>query len=451
MLKGDEYELFLEHVNGVMVINENAELIYMNKQCAAFIHADPEKDIGKPIEQVFPPSKMRDCLRNATSPVLQFFFTEGRASATLDVPIKKDGKVIGVFEYDLFQGFDFLEAFMENYSVSAEHELAYYKQEVKNLQNTKYTIDNIIGASNQIKMLKKQIRYAADYDSTVMISGETGTGKELVAHSIHALSKRKTHDFIRINAASIPENLAESELFGYSEGSFTGAKKGGSKGKFLLADKGTLFIDEIDKISYSIQSKLLRVLQEREIDLIGSEKSIPVDVRIIVASNQDLKKMVEKGTFREDLYYRLNVVEIVIAPLRERTEDIPLIIDDFRERLDNTMGLSVTGISPEVMQALKEYSWPGNVRELHNVIERAMHNVEGGVMELEHLPIKPAQMGVSPLLRGDKPIERARQEAERKVIRQALKECGGNKTKAASLLKISRALLFQKMRRLNMQ
>lgn len=451
MLKKDDFELFLEQVNGVLVIDEKAEVIYMNRQCADYIHADIEKDIGKPVEEVFPPSKMRDCLNNATSPVLQFYFTEGRASASLDVPIKKDGKVIGVFEYDLFQDFEFLTPFMEHYSSAADAELKYYKEEIKKLQSAKYSIDNIIGMSESIKMLKRQIQYAANYTSTILISGETGTGKELVAHAIHNLSTRRAQNFIRINAASIPENLAESELFGYQEGSFTGAKKGGSKGKFQLADKGTLFIDEIDKIPFSIQSKLLRALQEREIDPIGGTKSIPVDVRILVATNQDLLRMVKDGTFREDLYYRLNVVEIRTTPLRGRREDIPLLVEDFKQKLNASTGLSISDMTPEAMQALFAYSWPGNVRELYNVLERAMHNTAGGLIGRKHLSFRADIHKSSVSFQYDNPIEWAKREAEKEVITQALMECKGSRTKTAAMLRISRALLFQKMRRLGLQ
>lgn len=450
MLKGDEYKFFLDHINGLMVVNENGRLIYMNRQCADYICVNLEASIGKPVEEVFPPTKMRQFMKESTSPVLQFYFVDGRASASLDVPLKKNGKVVGVLEYDLFEDFEFMEPFLENYKMAADDELRYYREEVKKIHQAKYSIENILGQSDKIKMLKRQIKYAAESASTVLISGETGTGKEQVAHSIHNLGQRCIKAFIRINAASIPENLAESELFGYSEGSFTGAKKGGSKGKFLLADKGTLFIDEIDKMPLSIQPKLLRALQEREIDPIGSEKSIPVDVRIIAASNRDLKKLVEEGLFREDLYYRLNVVEIRTTPLRERKMDIPILVEDFREELNRTMGFSVTRISPGALHLLIDYHWPGNVRELHNVIERAMHYAEGGVLEPEHLSLIIEKKRPFDFENAENPIENAKREAEISVIRQALSECHYNKTHAAKRLKISRALLYQKMRRLNL-
>ena len=203
--------------------------------------------------------------------------------------------------------------------------------------------------------LKEKIKIVANSNSTVLVTGETGTGKELVAHSIHDASKRRLRNFIKMNAASLPESLAESELFGYTEGAFTGARKGGKKGKFEMANHGTLFIDEINAMPLSLQPKLLRALQEGEIDRVGSAESIPVDVRIIAATNKDLKEMVDRGEFREDLYYRLNVVELEVPPLRERKEDIKELVDLFIEQQNNMLGKQVTGIEDKAIETLKKY------------------------------------------------------------------------------------------------
>ncbi|MEG2200320.1 MAG: sigma 54-interacting transcriptional regulator, partial [Anaerovorax sp.] len=308
-----------------------------------------------------------------------------------------------------------------------------------------------IGHSDTMLELKEQIKYVARTNSTVLISGETGTGKELVAQAIHNLSKRRLKNFIKINAAGLPESLAESELFGYDAGSFTGAKSEGKKGKFEIANHGTLFIDEINQMPLTLQPKLLRVLQEKEVDRIGSEKPTPLDVRIIAASNKDLEKLVKEGEFREDLYYRLDVVEVNVPPLRDHLEDIPLLVNHFVENLNNLLGKTVQTIEDGVYVQLKEHHWPGNVRELQNVIEKTMNYVEGTVLREEDLNFNHVgkNLEINFLENTEKPIEDFLERAERSLIVKTLKKFDGNKTKAAEFLKIRRTLLYQKMKRLN--
>ena len=301
--------------------------------------------------------------------------------------------------------------------------------------------------------LKEKIRYIARNNSTVLIHGETGTGKELVAHSIHNLSKRRLRNFIKINSAGLPESLAESELFGYEGGAFTGAEKGGKKGKFEIADGGTLFIDEVNQMPLTLQPKLLRVLQEKEVDRIGSSKSIPVDVRIIAATNQDLKKLVAEEKFREDLYYRLNVVEIRIPPLRERPEDIPHLAWQFVETYNGLFGKHIERIDDRALKRLMDYDWPGNVRELQNTIEKSMNYAEGTVLTDQTLDfdIFIEKQSVEMLKGYNKPIEEVLAQTERNLIQRTLETFGGNKTKTAEFLKIPRTLLYQKMKRLGMK
>ncbi|MFE7280356.1 sigma-54 interaction domain-containing protein [Heyndrickxia sporothermodurans] len=224
-------------------------------------------------------------------------------------------------------------------------------------------------------------------NSAVLLTGESGTGKELFAHAIHQNSSREQFPFVRINCASIPEHLLESELFGYDEGAFTGAKKGGKRGKFELANFGTIFLDEIGDMPLSMQSKLLRVLQEGEVERVGGQKPKTIDVRIIAATHRNLEKMIEEGTFRQDLYYRLNVIKLEIPPLRERKEDIPYIATYLLNKLEKKFHRHGINLTNRVISKLQQHNWPGNIRELENVLERAVNVLEGNTIDIVHLPL----------------------------------------------------------------
>jgi transcriptional regulator with PAS, ATPase and Fis domain len=301
--------------------------------------------------------------------------------------------------------------------------------------------------------VKQQVLRAATTNSTVLIEGETGTGKEIIAHSIHNLSRRTFGRFIKINAAALPENLVESEFFGYEHGAFTGAVKGGKKGKFELADGGTLFIDEVGSMPMPLQPKILRALQEKEIDRIGGTDSISIDVRIIAATNQDLLARVSKNKFRLDLYHRLNVFPIRIPPLRERMDDIPELVMNKVIELNIEFGKNVIRVEDKVYRKLRQYDWPGNVRELHNMVENAMNYVDGDTLKWPHfnLRVDNSRIDLERLKEYNKPIEHIRNEAERKLINEILILHDGNKTKTAEYLNIPRPLLYQKMKRLGIE
>ncbi len=452
MALGKDHELILEHILGLMVMDTEGKLVYINRQCADYIKVDQEKSIGKDINQVFPPSKMKELLQGDKNINTEFYFYEGRMSVSNQSQIRKDGKVIGVLEYDVIQDIDSLDELLEKYAVSLRDEMKYYREQFRKLSLTKYSIDNIIGNSKVIQDLVKQIKFAAATSSTVVITGETGTGKELVAHAIHNLSGRAFGKFIKINAASFPESLAESEFFGYEEGAFTGAKKGGKKGKFELANDGTLFIDEINQMPLNLQPKILRALQEHEIDRVGGEDSIKINARIIAATNEDLAKLVKEGKFREDLFYRLNVFPIHVPPLRERLEDLPELVAVRVEQLNQELGKSVTTVDPSVHRLLKNYNWPGNIRELFNVVEKAMNFVEGSVLQSEHFDFvtNVNRIELNEIASMERPIDAIRNQAEKQLISQVLEMFDGNKTKAAQYLKIPRPLLYQKIKRLNL-
>lgn len=452
-MNNKDYELFLEAIAGLMVIDKDGNLVYINDQCADYINVDREKSIGKYITDVFPPSIMHKMLDGDSKYSTNFYFHDCRMSVSTQVQLRKENEVVGVLEYDTIQDIIGLDDFLEKYAATLKQEIAYYREQVRTFQNTKYSIDNIIGSSKKIKDLKRQIELASSSNSTILIYGETGTGKELVAHSIHNLSSRAFNKFVKVNAAGIVENLIESELFGYEDGAFTGAKKGGKKGKFEIADQGTLFIDEINQMPLSVQPKLLRALQEGEISPVGSEEDKSVNIRLIVACNKDLYEMVKEGEFREDLYYRLNVFPITVPPLRERMEDIEELVENKVTELNHEMGKNINKIEPAVYKKLKDYEWPGNIRELNNRIEAAMNYADDEVLRAEYfnLRIDNGRLDLEKLSSFENPIEAVKREAERKLINETLIRFKYNKTKTAEYLKIDRSLLYQKMKRLGIK
>lgn len=315
--------------------------------------------------------------------------------------------------------------------------------------NHKIYLENIIGSSYVINKAKEEALMASKTNSTVLITGESGTGKELFARAIHNHSYRSGNPFIAINCAAIPDNLLESELFGYEEGAFTGAKKGGSLGKFELADKGTIFLDEIGDMSLHLQAKLLRVLQEKEVDKIGAKHNVLIDVRIIAATNKDLENMVRKGTFREDLYYRLNVIPVVLPTLRQRTNDIHLLIEYMIKEYSTKLDTNVQDVDLQALEYLCGYSWPGNIRELQNVIEYSVNRCEGKIITLDNLPnrIKCIDSNDEQDLNSNESISTL-DELEKKEIIKALgkyKDYKKDKDLAAKALGISRATLYRKI------
>src|SRR5208337_4968971 len=334
-----------------------------------------------------------------------------------------------------------------------ESKVKYYEKELTQLRGARYTMASIMGSGQAISAAKLEALRASRTDSTVLVVGETGTGKELFAHAIHAASQRRSGPFIKLNCAAVPSELLESELFGYEEGAFTGAKRGGKPGKFEMAQGGTLFLDEIGDMPSAMQVKLLRVLQEREVERVGGTITRSVDIRIIAATGKSLEDLVNEGSFRADLYYRINVIPIRIPSLRERREDIIAIADSFLARLSNDTGEMKRTISPELQEVLKSYIWRGNIRELQNVLERATAMSREESLLPEHVPeyllhsIPVSRAGAA----HPSTLAHARAEAERKTIVAALAAAEGNKTRAASILQIHRVKLYEKMKRHGIQ
>ncbi len=304
----------------------------------------------------------------------------------------------------------------------------------------RYSHPNIVARSPKMQEVLATVERVAPTNSTVLLGGESGVGKDLIARAIHEKSRRASGPFLKINSTAIPENLLESELFGFEKGAFTGAVAS-KPGKFELADKGTLFLDEIGDVPPATQVKLLRVLQEREFERLGGTKTVKVDVRLIAATNKDLREALEQGTFREDLYYRLNVVPIDIAPLRERREDIPDLVNLFVSRFSGESGKPVEGIKPEAMQVLVNYHWPGNVRELQNIVERSCALAKGSVLEVSdvHLDVRPTKSAGAG--GGFLPDGMTLEQWEDEMVQEALRRANGNKSQAARLLGLSRNAL----------
>jgi len=335
--------------------------------------------------------------------------------------------------------------------VTKHLQLSLENKELKEQLFSESSFSGIIGSSPAMLEVINTVKIAAPTDATILISGESGTGKELFAKAIHKNSNRKQNRLVSVNCAALNETLLESELFGHEKGAFTGAEKR-RDGLFLAADKGTIFLDEIGEIPLSMQVKLLRTIQEREIQRVGSDKTIHIDVRIIVATNRSLEEEVKTGHFREDLFYRLNVINITVPPLRDRTDDVPLLAQRFLNKYTDENNKLIKGFTPMAMDALTKYSWPGNVRELENVIERAIILCMGQYISEKDLPpniledYEPEDSIQSQLSGGSKSLE----DIEKIALVETLKQTKGNKTEAAKILNITRTTLRNKLKKHNL-
>jgi len=432
------------HLYGLVVVDAKARIIFVEESYAKFKGWDIKNVLGRHIREVAPTSRLPAVIESGKPILGDIFYSEGKPLICNRFPLFKNGVLIGAMSYAVFDGVDkLIESVQELRS-----QLDYYKNKAKTHSGTRYSLSDIIGSSDSSVELRSAILKAAYASSTVLIQGETGTGKELVAHALHQESRRSHYPFVKLNCAAIPHDLIESELFGYDEGAFTGARKSGKKGKFELADKGTLFLDEVSQLSLAAQAKLLRALQEREIERVGGSDSITVDVRIVAATNDNLEEMVKQNTFRLDLFYRLNVIPIRLVPLRERKSDIPLLVSKFIEKYADPAGLGAVTVSSEALGLLCKYDWPGNVRELEHTVERAINICDSNILESSHFQwLIPKIMGQEKQIAG-RGINAVKAAAEKEIILSALQSTKGNKKKAAELLGIARPLLYQKMRRL---
>ena len=351
----------------LVIIDDKGYIMMMSKGYKEFIgDMVPE---GKHVTEVIENTKLHDIVKTGKTQIGEIQIIKGQQVIASRLPIIKDNKIIGAIGKVIFKDItDFYD--MSKKIITMEKEIKYYKDQLKKQKSAKYSFSNIIGESKSLMEVKNICQRAAMSDSNVLIMGESGTGKELFAHAIHNASDRASGPFVKINCAAIPSELLESELFGYEGGAFTGAKKEGKVGKFELANGGSIFLDEIGDMPLQMQVKLLRVLQEREIERIGSTKTRPINVRIISATNKNLEEEVKTGNFREDLFHRLNVIPMHVASLEERLDDIPLLVDYFAELICEEQGIALKSFDSEAIKALQKRSWKGNIRELRNVVER---------------------------------------------------------------------------------
>ncbi|EFV77130.1 MULTISPECIES: sigma-54 interaction domain-containing protein [Cytobacillus] len=436
-------ETIVENAFGwLVVVNKEGTIIYINENYCNFLEIEREKALGKHVSEVIENSRMHIVAESGKEEIADLQYIRGNYMIANRIPIFSDGEVIGAFGTVFFR--DTKEWMQMNSHVkSMLTKIQSFIQEID--PSVKYSLDDILGNSSQIHSLKEKVKMVAASDISVLIRGESGTGKELFAHSIHQLSNRSHQPFVKINCGAIPEHLLESELFGYEEGAFTGAKKGGKKGKFQLADGGTLFLDEIGDMPLNMQVKLLRALQEGEIESVGSTSPVKVDVRIIAATNRPLEKMMEEKRFREDLFYRINVVPFMIPSLRDRMEDLSLLIDSFIKKITKKSGKRISAIEDEVIEKFHQYSWPGNIRELENVIEASIHLTSNESITTESLPDYMKESAVYPV--GKKNLKDILEETEKRILTQSLSKYNHDRLEAAKALGISKSSMYEKLKK----
>lgn len=432
-----------------VLVDRNGIVRFMSSRARPFYAGADNGVVGRHVGELNPDTELPRVLQTGRAEIGRLFRLGERERFVARIPLKdRDGNVVGAVGKLLFWHPEKIREMARQLEV-LEERLNYYQRELDQIYRSRYSLERIIGQSPPILEAKRVAMQAASSDLPVLLIGETGTGKEIFAQAIHRLSPRRNRPMVRVNCAAIPQELFESELFGYERGAFTGAMKDGKPGKFELADGGTIFLDEVGELPAHLQAKLLRVIQDKEVERIGGTRPIPLDFRIIAATNKDMKEMLARSEFRRDLYYRLAVFSIRTPPLREIREDIPRLAYHFLSELRKKNPFSPRRIAPEAMRQLTSYSWPGNVRELRNVLERASFEAAEGLILQEHLPMEIREKPYEePVEHG--PARSLREElcsAEKRAIQNALAQSRGNRTLAARILGIHRTALYPKLRK----
>ncbi len=434
----------------VCIVDKNGIVLHWSKKSEALFNVKAEKIVGKPLKNFFPTALLLGVLKNKTETDNVYLSPRKDTYVVVSAkPLFFNGHFVGAISTDK----DITE--MTNLTFELEEtrqRLNQLRQEVSKLSDEKFSFGQILGRSDLIKQKIDRAMQVAKTKTGILITGESGTGKEIFARAIHQYSDRKGN-FIAINCSAIPENLFESEMFGYVGGAFTGALKKGKGGQFEHANEGTLFLDEISDMPMHMQAKLLRVLQENKILRIGADTPKDIDVRIISASNKDLRKMVEIGSFREDLYYRLNVVKIDLPPLRERKEDIPILVEAFIKNFCRQNNINEPKLMPEVFNILTSYNWEGNIRELKNTVEHLVVFSKNGNIAIESVPEQIIERSMSKVKRKEPTfeLESCVARTEMDVIRKVMEMVKGNKSRAAKILNIPRSTLYYKLERYRMK
>lgn len=432
---------------GLVVVDKHGYVVLVNRTYQEVVAIKRKDALGKHITEITPNTKLPVVIKTQQPILYEPWEANNHKLIVHRIPIfNSNGEVIGAIGKSLFADISSGKLLALKLR-QLEKELELYKEEVRTIYTAKYTCENLIGESKQIKEIKRLAQRVAPSSSTILITGESGTGKEVLAQAIHNASSRKRHSFVRVNCAAVPENLLETELFGYEDGAFTGAKKGGKPGKFELAQCGTIFLDEIGDMPLAMQSKLLTVLQEREVERIGGIKTFSLDVRVISATNQNLEEMVKNNTFREDLYYRLNVINFKLPSLRERPEDIPLLIYYLTDKLNQKLHSQIEGYTDKAIELMKKYHWPGNVRQLENVLERMFSFTEDKIISLENMPFLENYFKNIPTLTTQKTLAEVVVDTEKDMITKTLQQVAGNRNKAAEILGIHPSVLYRKIKK----
>jgi transcriptional regulator with PAS, ATPase and Fis domain len=442
------FDLFSSMSEGMMLVDRSGRVVWINDSYKRFLPAlgfeRAEDFVGKPVEQVVPNTLMRHVLESGKPILLDLLTNKAGTFVVSRIPLRDDsGEVIGVLGMVLFDHPETTLQPLIGKFARLQKDLDEARRELAAQRRAKYTFASFVGSSPAALEVKRQARRAAQTDGNVLLVGETGTGKELLAHAVHAASARADKPFIGVNLAAVPETLLEAEFFGVAPGAYTGADRKGRDGRFVLADGGTLFLDEVGDAPPALQAKLLRALQEQEIEPLGSNKVIKVDVRVIAATSRDLKTLVSEGRFREDLYYRLSVLPIRVPPLRERLSDLEALAENLLENIAARTGMPQRELTPAALAALAGHEWRGNIRELRNALEQAAMLTDHARLAAEDFAaILPR--GAAPAS-APRPLPQLIAELERSSIRSALEATGGNKVSAARLLGISRATLYEKL------
>ena len=441
------FEIIEQSSEGTVIVDRDANIVWMNERYARrFGLESAAQALGRACESVIPGSLLREVVRSGRPILLDMQDTPKEPLEVMRLPIHDDaGAVIGAIGFALFDELRSLSPMLKRY-MSMQEELASTRSLLRARQ-AKYTFAHFIGTSAASLEVKRRARRGASADSPVLLLGETGTGKELLAQAIHGASPRAHKAFVSINSAAIPENLLEAEFFGTAPGAFTGADRKGRTGKLQIAQGGTLFLDEIGDMPLPLQSKLLRVLQEKEFEPLGSNEVIHSDVRVIAATSTDLQAAIGRGEFRADLYYRLNVLPIQVPPLRERLDDLPALSEAILEELRSQHELD-----RDALALLGRHAWPGNIRELRNVLERAALLSDDLLLGAPAIaaaigtlsPLQPSPAPATTVLEGET-FSAARQRFERQLIEATLAQCGGKVSEAAQRLGLGRSTLYKKM------
>ncbi len=434
---------------GYIIVDDQDRILFLSEANERFFSVPEEHAFLKPNKEINPGSRLSRVMRSGKPEVGEIAeFQGGQIRVVARFPIHRDGKVIGAYGKIVFADVDRLNRLIGEID-GLRTRLKTAEEELSSLKDSRYSFRNIIGESAGIRTALDLAQRVCRSDASVLLLGDTGTGKELFANAIHYHSLRKKGPFVRLNCAAISDELADAELFGYKPGAFTGAHPRGKPGLFRQAHGGTVFLDEVHELSPRIQSKLLRILQEKEFTPVGASEAEKADFRLIAATNQDLSALVRNGRFRGDLYFRINRVPIHIPPLRERREDILLFVHHFNRMIARQYGREEKEISRDALDVLLSYNWPGNVRELANVLEQGFWTSRSDVLERGDLPgyVDPERQISSPSWTAEESLPQFLERTEREAILVALREAGGNRTATAKRLGIHRTLLYKKIKK----